>query len=90
MGLNYYHNLDAADFEDLPLGSMFSTWKFWYLPTHFDLYFVGAKVGETKVILPSDEEIRILRLTECRFQTVWLDFQCGFWPKAYRLRSISR
>lgn len=61
VGLNYYRNLNAADFEELPLKSMFSTWKFWYLPTHFDLYFVGARIGETDAILPSDEEIRILR-----------------------------
>jgi SAM-dependent methyltransferase len=61
LGIDYYRNLTEADFDELPLASMFSKWRFWYLPTHFDLYFVGAKIGETDVNLPSDEAIRNLR-----------------------------
>jgi SAM-dependent methyltransferase len=60
-GVDYYRNLSASDFEELPLNSMFGKWQFWYLPTHFDLYFVGAKIGETDVSLPGDEAIRNLR-----------------------------
>jgi len=60
-GLDYYRNLTAADFQELPLSSMFSRWKFWYLPTHFDLYFVGARSGDTSVEFPSDVAIGKLR-----------------------------
>jgi SAM-dependent methyltransferase len=60
-GLDYYRNLTVADFEELPLSSMFSRWKFWYLPTHFDLYFVGARSGDTAVEFPSDAAIAKLR-----------------------------
>ena len=60
-GLDYYRNLTAADFQGLPLSSMFSRWKFWYLPTHFDLYFVGARSGDTSVEFPSDVAIGNLR-----------------------------
>jgi len=61
LGLNYYRNLSAADFKELPLASMFSKWRFWYLPSHFDLYFVGAKTGGDDVSFPDDEVIRNLR-----------------------------
>jgi SAM-dependent methyltransferase len=61
VGLDYYCNLAAADFERLPLRSMFSRWRFWYLPTHFDLYFMGAKLGETRVQFPGDDAIQSLR-----------------------------
>jgi SAM-dependent methyltransferase len=61
LGLDYYRNLAAADFEELELASIFSQWKFWYLPTHFDLYFVGARSGETAVKFPSDTAIHKLR-----------------------------
>jgi SAM-dependent methyltransferase len=61
LGLDYYRNLTAADFEEFPLTSMFSRWRFWYLPTHFDLYFVGAKAGDTSVRFPSDGAIHRLR-----------------------------
>ncbi|MDT5203036.1 MAG: hypothetical protein QOH34_4558 [Mycobacterium sp.] len=60
-GIDYYRNLNASDFEQLALHSMFGRWKFWYLPTSLDLYFVGAKAGETSVRFPSDEAIRDLR-----------------------------
>ena len=60
-GLDYYRNLTAADFEELQLSSMFSRWQFWYLPTHFDLYFVGAKFGNTSVKFPSNAAIKGLR-----------------------------
>src|SRR5437763_626500 len=61
LGLDYYRNLTAADFGEFPLTSMFSRWRFWYLPTHFDLYFVGAKAGDTSVRFPSDGAIHRLR-----------------------------
>ena len=60
-GLDYYRNLTAADFERVPLASMFSRWRFWYLPTHFDLYFVGVKIGDDSVQFPNDEVIHKLR-----------------------------
>jgi len=61
LGLDYYRNLTAADFHGLELPSIFSRWQFWYLPTHFDLYFVGAKSGDTTVRFPSDAAIKKLR-----------------------------
>jgi SAM-dependent methyltransferase len=43
-GLDYYRNLVAADFETaLPLADWFSSFRFWYLPTSFDLYFAGVR-----------------------------------------------
>lgn len=45
-GLDYYHNLTAADFErDLPLSEMFTSYRFWFMPTSFDLYFAGVRAG---------------------------------------------
>jgi SAM-dependent methyltransferase len=61
VGLDYYLNLTAADFEDLPLGSMFSAWRFWYLPTHFDLYFAGLRAGGVGATLPEDAAVQRLR-----------------------------
>jgi SAM-dependent methyltransferase len=43
-GLDYYRNLQADDFKrELPLASLFSSYRFWYLPTSFDLYFAGIR-----------------------------------------------
>jgi len=53
-GLDYYRNLQERDFQrvfDLP--ALFSAWRFYYLPTHFDLYFVGVKSGPGPAIQPS-------------------------------------
>jgi len=47
IGLDYYRNLNPKDFlENLPLGAMFTEFQFWYLPTHFDLYFAGIRAGD--------------------------------------------
>jgi SAM-dependent methyltransferase len=50
VGLDYYRNLSEDDFADLPLSEWFVTWKFWYMPTSFDLYFAGVVAGRA----PSD------------------------------------
>lgn len=66
IGLDYYKNLSAADFEHaLRLSEMFSSWEFWYLPTSFDLYFAGVRTGGTPIapygILPDGNEVHSLR-----------------------------
>jgi SAM-dependent methyltransferase len=67
VGLDYYHNLMAEDFEAaLPLSTMFSQWRFWWLNTHFDTYFVGVRAGEApaaspRAQLPDDDAIALLR-----------------------------
>lgn len=48
VGLDYYKNLGQADFEkSLNLQNMFQHWRFFTMPTSFDLYFIGWKKGET-------------------------------------------
>jgi SAM-dependent methyltransferase len=66
VGMDYYRNLDEGDFaETLPLGSMFTAYRFWYLPTHFDLYFAGVKSGNDggrgRACLPDDAAVTRLR-----------------------------
>jgi SAM-dependent methyltransferase len=61
VGLDYYRNLGEEDFGDLPLRSMFSRWQFWYLPTHFDLYFAGVRAGGDGATIPADAAVQRLR-----------------------------
>jgi SAM-dependent methyltransferase len=61
VGLDYYRNLVADDFADLPLDDWFQEWRFWYLPTNFDLYFAGVKRGGDDTRLPAEADIRDLR-----------------------------
>lgn len=61
-GLDYYRNLTASDFEQLALSEWFSTWRFWYLPTSFDLYFSGVRAGaEADAVLPAAPAVENLR-----------------------------
>jgi SAM-dependent methyltransferase len=66
-GLDYYHNLDAVDVEEaVDLPKHFSSYRFWYLPTNFDLYFAGVVRGEAPVglrtaVLPSDAAVEDIR-----------------------------
>jgi SAM-dependent methyltransferase len=60
VGLNHYRNLDAPDFSELPLGEMFSTYRFWYLATHFDLFFAGVRAGGTGASLPESTAVESL------------------------------
>lgn len=47
VGLDYYRNLSRADLERaLPLDELFSSYRSWYLPTSFDLYFAGVRAGD--------------------------------------------
>ncbi len=64
--MDYYRNLSKSDFEDnLPLRSIFSEYRFWYLPTHFDLYFAGVRAGDggerAWARLPDDAAVEQLR-----------------------------
>jgi SAM-dependent methyltransferase len=64
-GMDYYRNLVAADFESLPLEEWFDEWRFWSMPTTFDLYFAGRRAGQgdTGAALPQDADVdRIRRL----------------------------
>ncbi|QNN53125.1 class I SAM-dependent methyltransferase [Nocardioides mesophilus] len=63
VGLDYYRNLIEADFLEMPLAEWFSVWRFWYLPTHFDLYFAGIRRGgDLNAHLPDTS--RVDRLAE--------------------------
>jgi SAM-dependent methyltransferase len=62
VGEDYYRNLVAADFErEIDLAALFSTWKFWSVSTHCDLYFAGVRAssdpGLRDASLPDDAEI---------------------------------
>jgi hypothetical protein len=63
IGLDYYRNVNEEDFADLPLGDLFSEYRFWYLDTHFDLFFAGVRAGEgsPKAALPDDADVESLR-----------------------------
>jgi SAM-dependent methyltransferase len=65
-GLDYYRNLDRTDFEKaIPFGDLFSEYRFWYLASHFDLYFAGVRAGavsahERRASLPDPHVITSL------------------------------
>lgn len=65
VGLDYYRNLNREDFEkELRLSELFSFFRFWYMPTSRDLYFIGVK---GKRLIPDeslenfDREVRAIR-----------------------------
>jgi SAM-dependent methyltransferase len=64
-GLDYYQNLTAAAFDDLPLAEWFTSWNFWYMPTTFDLYFAGVRSGTAdgrpSAELPPDQAVQRIR-----------------------------
>ena len=46
LGWNYYKNLEQLDFESrLNLGDYFTVFKFYYLPSHADLFLFGVNKG---------------------------------------------
>lgn len=64
-GLNYYRNLAAEDFADLPLNEWFSVWRFTGCRTRCDLYFVGVRAGQAAIpaqLPPSDALVHIDRM----------------------------
>jgi SAM-dependent methyltransferase len=65
-GLDYYQNLKRSDFESgLPLHELFSSFRFWYLRTSFDLYFAGVRSGampaNPTARLPREDRVKALR-----------------------------
>jgi SAM-dependent methyltransferase len=62
-GIDYYHNLNESDFAQLPLDEWFTTWRFWFLATSFDLYFAGVRRGEgtPQAALPDTAKVEELR-----------------------------
>lgn len=61
-GMDYYRNLVAADFAQLPLREMFSRFRFWRMPTSFDLYFAGVRAGAVSdAVLPTDADVAAIR-----------------------------
>jgi SAM-dependent methyltransferase len=60
LGVDYYRNLTAADFEELPLAELFSEYSFWYQPTHFDLFFAGIRAGGSGAMLPNSSDVESL------------------------------
>ena len=60
VGLDYYRNLEEHDFRrEIDLSAMFDHYKFWYVPTSFDLYFAGVRSGsaECRAVLPADADV---------------------------------
>jgi hypothetical protein len=62
-GLDYFRNVNEEDFADLPPGDLFSDYQFWYLNTHFDLFFAAVRAGDgsRRTALPGDVEVESLR-----------------------------
>ena len=64
VGLDYYRNLDEDDFRrDIDLPELFDEYRFWYLPTSFDLYFAGVRAGDatSRADLPADAEVAAIQ-----------------------------
>lgn len=66
-GLDYYRNLTAEVFEStVPVEKLFDSYRFWYLPSSFDLYFAGVKAGAPPegaavAVLPDSDSVERLR-----------------------------
>jgi len=62
-GMDYYRNLVAADFESLHLERWFDDWRFWSMPTTFDLYFAGRRSGteDAGAVLPADADVEKIK-----------------------------
>ena len=77
VGLDYYRNLEEHNFRDLPLGDMFSAYRFWYLPTHFDLFFAGIRPGgDSRACIPDDAAVnRLSALMSWPYKTVMAPFR---------------
>ncbi len=63
IGLDYYRNVNEDDFADLPLDELFSEYRFWYLDTHFDLFFAGVRAGESspRAVMPDNADVNSIR-----------------------------
>jgi SAM-dependent methyltransferase len=62
VGLDYYRNIVVKDFDAFPLEAWFREWRFWYMPTHFDLYFAGIRSGgDSDAVLPTDDDVKPIR-----------------------------
>lgn len=73
VGLDYYKNLDQTQFEaELKLQGMFGEFRFFTMPTSFDLYFVGWKKGDARFIGDVDKfskaVVGIKKLRKLRFK----------------------
>lgn len=60
-GIDHYRNVSEADFADFDLGALFEEYRFWYMPTSFDLYFAGVRAGGEGGKLPDDGEVGAIR-----------------------------
>jgi SAM-dependent methyltransferase len=60
VGLDYYQNLTTDDFSGLPLDDMFTSYRFWYMRTHFDLFFAGIRPGGVGASLPGSASVESL------------------------------
>ena len=61
-GLDYYRNLDEADFAELPMSTWFSTWKLWYVPTTFEMYLAGIRSGgDVGASIALDSDVAAIR-----------------------------
>ena len=60
VGIDYYRNLAAADFEGLPLDEWFSECRFWFVPTTMELFFAGIRAGGAGGRIPEDAEIEAI------------------------------
>lgn len=67
-GLDYYRNLDVADFEDAPLDDWFSAHRFWRQKQQCDLYFAGVRKAREPggYALPEDERVRAIKMVRPR------------------------
>jgi SAM-dependent methyltransferase len=68
LGWNYYRNLQRTDFERRPnFADAFTLFRFYYLPSHADLFFFGVKKGGEQPdfdLAAFEAEIDEIRLAE--------------------------
>lgn len=77
VGSDYYRNLGEHDFDDLAIDTLFQSHKFWYLPGHCDLLFVGIIAGEDLgANLPANEVLTHLNALMSRpYKLITLPFR---------------
>lgn len=73
VGIDYYKNLTKEDFESvINFSNLFEKYRFFYIPTSCDLYFIGWKLGASR--FAGDVEAffdDVMNIGSMKFSPLW-------------------